>query len=241
MLHKASAAGGLGFCHPALPGLLPSGHHGPLVVALDSNILIDLQQHGSELLDEGSLTFEGDATRGYLAELAALADLLNLWLLRDIRFVVTPASKTDAKKAAERMVAKRQRAIDALANSLAFQLGDWGMLAPSERPAPVPIGDETGLPPGPDRDLVLEAQAVGAHVFLTRDEEVLSKTVLTGPFMAVRSPSALMAEFASTDVQPFFGGTCGGAGCPYEDWAFLAPDLGKLDGLLSILDESGSM
>ena len=84
MLHKPSADGSLGLCHPALPGLLPSGHHGPLVVALDSNILIDLQQHGSELLDEGGLISEGNATRGYPAELAALADLLNLWLLRDM-------------------------------------------------------------------------------------------------------------------------------------------------------------
>ena len=87
------------------------------------------------------------------------------------------------------MVAKRQRSIDALANCLAFQLGDWGTLAPSEGPAPVPIGDETGLPPGADHDLVLQAQAVRAHVFLTRDERVLSKTVLTGPLMGNGSPS----------------------------------------------------
>lgn len=48
---------GSGFCHAAVPDLLPIGYHGPLVVALDSNLLIDLQQYGHELLnDEISVT-----------------------------------------------------------------------------------------------------------------------------------------------------------------------------------------
>jgi hypothetical protein len=47
-----TADGGLGFCYAALPRLLPRGYHGPLVVALDSNALIDLQQYGNLLLND---------------------------------------------------------------------------------------------------------------------------------------------------------------------------------------------
>jgi len=47
VLHEVTGDGGLGFCHPAVPNLLLPGYHGPLVVALDSNALIDIQQHGA--------------------------------------------------------------------------------------------------------------------------------------------------------------------------------------------------
>lgn len=36
MLHEVTYEGGMGFCHKALPSVLPYGYHGPLVVALDS-------------------------------------------------------------------------------------------------------------------------------------------------------------------------------------------------------------
>jgi hypothetical protein len=98
MLHAVTEAGGLGFCHAALPGLLPVDYHGPLVVALDSNALIDLQQYGNRLLNEDPL----DVDDAYAEDLSGLGDLLNLWLLRDIRFVVTPRSLTDAKKVTQR-------------------------------------------------------------------------------------------------------------------------------------------
>lgn len=97
MLHDVAADGGMGFCHGALPSLLPCGYHGPLVVALDSNALIDLQEHGNLLLN-GHVPAEVDAQ--YARELAGPSDILNLWLLRDIRFVVTPRSLTDAERIA---------------------------------------------------------------------------------------------------------------------------------------------
>lgn len=235
MLHEVTGDGGLGFCHPAVPNLLLPGYHGPLVVALDSSALIDLQQHGTALLNDEPLPERVAADDVYSSELAGLADLLNLWLLRDIRFVVTPRSKTDARKLTERFLERRQTSIEALADSLAFQSGDWNASPPADGPAPAPVGDETGLPPGADRDLVLEAQAVGAHVFLTRDREVLETIALSGPAMAVLAPKALADELAVAGVDLFFGGTCGDGGCPYGDWPFLAPDMGKWGGLLSVL------
>lgn len=234
MLHEVTYDGGMGFCHEALPSLLRWGYHGPLVVALDSNALIDLQQHGALLLN-------GDVPGGiygeYAADLAGLADLLNLWLLRDIRFVVTPRSLTDAKKVTQRFLDRRLPAVDAIAESLAFQFGNWTIPAPSERPGLRLLGDETGLPEGPDRDLVLEAQAVGAHAFLTRDREVLERTTLSGPALAVIPPSALARELLGAGVQPFFGGTCGAGACPYDGWSMPAPDMGKWGGLLSIFEK----
>jgi hypothetical protein len=224
VLHEVTEDGGLGFCQPVLPSLLPPAYHGPLVVALDSNVLIDLQQHGAVLLNGESLPEKVVVDVGYVGELTAVTDLLNLWLM------------TDAKQLTERFLERREASIDALADSLAFQFGDWSTPAPSQGPSPASVGDETGLPPGPDRDLVLEAQAVGAHVFLTQDREVLRKTTLSGPPLAVLPPSVLAAELAAVGVELFGGGTCGGEGCPYGDWSLPAPDMGKWSGLLSILE-----
>jgi hypothetical protein len=230
MLRDVSAEGGLGFCHDALPSVLPRDYHGPLVVALDSNVLIDLQEHGNRLLN-GDLPAGIDAK--YADDLAGLADVLNLWLLRDIRLVVTPRSLTDAKRLNHRFIDQHLPAIEAIAESLAFQLGDWTYPAPSERQEPH-VGTETGLPPGADRDLVLEAQAVGAHVFLTRDRRVLRRVSLSGPPMEVAPPAWLAGELVSAGVQPTFGGTCGHDACPYKG-AMLAPDTGKWSSILSIL------
>jgi hypothetical protein len=229
MLHGVTVDGGMGFCHGALPSLLPWGYHGPLVVALDSNVLIDFQVHGNVLLN-------GEVPAGiderYAGDLAGLADLVNLWLLRDIRFIVTASSLTDAKRTTLRFLDRRLHAVEAISESLAFQLGDWNHPAPSDQPGR--LGDDTGLPDGADRDLVLEAQALGAHVFLTRDRPVLDRVSLTGPAMAVASPSWLAAVLGTAYAQPFSGGTCGSAACPYADWSMPAPDMGKWGALLSI-------
>jgi len=233
VLQEVTEDGGLGFCHAVLPGLLPPGYHGPLVIALDSNALIDLQVHGSLLLDDEL----PDVDDGYTKDLAGLADLLNLWLLRDIRFVVTPRSLTDAKRVTERFLDRRLPAVEAIAESLAFQFGHWTAAAPSYGDVPEFVGEETGLPDGADRQLVLEAQAIGAHVFLTRDRLVLHRVSLSGPAMAVMAPSALASELVGGGVQPLFGGTCGTEDCPYREWAMPAPDTGKWGGLLSIFED----
>jgi len=60
-----------------VPNLLLPGYHGPLVVALDSNALIDLQQHGAALLNDEPLPMRVVADDAYSSELVGLADLLN--------------------------------------------------------------------------------------------------------------------------------------------------------------------
>lgn len=229
VLHTVTADGGVGFCHAVMPALLPAGYHGPLVVALDSNLLIDLQQYGHELLvDEISVIEEK-----YAEELESLGTLLNLWMLRDIRFVVTPRARSDARRSAPGFEAL----IDGLAESLAFQFGDWTVAAPSSGPRLVPVGEELGLPDSADRDLVLEAQSAGAHVFLTRDRRVLRNTSLTGPALRVLAPSEVADELVIAGVSPFAGGTCSEPNCPYRDLDIPAPDIGKWGGLFSHFDE----
>lgn len=227
-----TADGGVGFCHEAIPDLLPSGYHGPLVVALDSNVLIDLQQHGADLLTDEELRVE----EGYAEELLALGSIVDIWMIRDIRFIVTPRCRTDAKRLSERFLATRGPAIDALAQSLAFQYGDWRIAAPSERSLP-PLGSVSGIPDGADRDLLVEAQAVGAHVFLTRDEQVLTAASVEGPALSILRPTDLAEDLIMGGVQLFAGGRCLAEDCPYATFSIPAPDLGKWSGLLAIFEE----
>lgn len=233
MLHDVTSDGGPGFCHALLPSVLPEGYHGPLVVALDSNVLIDLQEHGNPLLN-------GDSPDGvdpaYAAELDALGTILDRWLLHDIRFIVTPRSLTDARHMTQQFLDSRLPAVEAIAQSLAYQLGDWAYVAPSHQSLSS-VGTEQGLPAGADRDLILEAQAVGSHVFLTRDRLVLERVSLMGPKIAVVPPSWLAYALVAAGVESFGGGTCGESACPYTI-SMPAPDMGKWGGLLSVLGGS---
>ncbi|MEV6887466.1 type II toxin-antitoxin system VapC family toxin [Kribbella sp. NPDC051137] len=203
-------------------------------MALDSNVLIDLQLYGSALLNDELPEVE----EIYGRDLAGLSDLINLWMLRDIRFVVTPRSLTDAKRGVTpRFLERRLPAVQAIAESLAFQFGDWTVTSPSYEGVRPAIGQEQGLSVGADRDLVLEAQAISAHVFLTRDREVLEKTRLSGPRLALLPPSLLADELVAGGVQPMWGGTCETADCPYDAWSMPAPDMGKWSGLFSIFEQ----
>lgn len=233
MLHEVTADGGLGFCHAAVPELLPVGYHGPLVVAFDSNVLIDLQEHGGNLVNGEDPTVD----EGYEEQLLALGTILDIWMLRDVRFIVTPRSRTDAKRLSKRFLATRGPAIDALAESLAFQFGDWSVAAPSDRNV-VPVGSVTGIPDGADVDLLLEAQSVGAHVFLTRDEQVLTSAVLTGPVLRIMRPTDVADELVLSGVKIFGGGLCLNEDCPYREFSVPFPDLGKWHGVMSLFEEA---
>ena len=233
MLHEVTEEGGLGFCHITMPAVLPQGYHGPLVVALDSNILIDLQEHGKTLLDGAA----PDVGEDYREELMALGSLIEIWLLRDIRFIVTPRSRTDARRVTHRFLASRGPAIDALAESLAFQYGDWTVAVPSNLRDLRPYEKVDGLPEGADRELVGEAQSVGAHVFLTRDQAILDRAVVTRRRLAIMAPTSLADEMARAGVQLFGGGLCQSDVCPYRSSDVPGPDIGKWSGLLSIFEE----
>lgn len=232
-LFEAATEGGLGFCQAALGTLLPADYHGPLVVALDSSVLIDLRDHGEALLDD-VLPEVAVGDKNYAGDLNGLADLLNLWLLRDIRFVVTPRSLTDLGNDSDPARRdRRQLDVEAVDQALTFQFGDWTVVPPSEQAQPL-RGTETGLPDGPDRDLVLEAQGARAHVFLTRDKKVLRRVSLSGPQLHVMPPKRLASALAAADVRLFSGGTCGRRDCYYTEWAAPAPDIGRWGPFMSL-------
>lgn len=225
--------GGLGLCHEAVAALLPAWYHGLLIVALDSNVLIDLQQHGADLLSDEGMGGDDD----YHEQLFAVGAILDIWVLRDIRLIVTRRSRTGARRLSERFLARRGPAIDTLAESLAFQFGDWTVRPPSDHEV-VPVGSVTGIPNGADLDLVLEAQSVGAHVFLTCDEQVLTRASVTGPVLRILPPTQLAHEFVLAGVQLFEGGLCSAYDCPYAVVITPAPDMGKWTGLISLFEEN---
>lgn len=232
MLHEATVEGGLGFCGAVLDSLLPTTYHGPLVVALDSSILIDLQQRGTEMFDGVVDVSEPK----YAEELDSLGQLIDLWLLRDIRLIVAPRSCTDAKRITARFTSSRGPTIRALAESLAYQYGDWTEPAPSEGEGAMSSYGVRGLPNGADKDLVAEAVAIRAHVFLTRDDALIANVQVPelGPWVC--SPSALMRELQNSSITHLSGGLCHGSSCPYAAFSVPGPDLGKWTGLLSIFE-----
>lgn len=230
MLHEPTESGGLGFCQKAL-GFLPEDYHGPLVMALDSNILIDLREHGAALTNDDQIV---DIDEGYARDLGGLGEILDLWLVRDIRFIVTRRSLGDARRRTERFLTSQAPTVDAIARALAFQFGDWDQPAPSAWTSRPSIGDETGLPMGADRDLVLEAQSVGAHIFLTRDKRVRKRARLTGPQLSLLAPADFVDIIREKDVGVFSGGNCDSPNCPYARWPLPLPDSGKWVPLLSL-------
>ncbi|MEL4356503.1 MULTISPECIES: type II toxin-antitoxin system VapC family toxin [unclassified Luteococcus] len=224
-LFEPTAGGGLGFCHDAMPGLLPAGYHGPLVVAIDSNVLIDLYEFGTRMVED-SLPEPPEVPASRAGELEAIASILDLWLIRDIRLVTTPRILTDAKANPSRL-ARRRQDIEHLARALAFQLEDWEEPFPLKAPEPSSPPTVIGARGEADRQLVEEAAAIGAHVFLTQDKRLRRPVSIPDAATQVLYPSELAATLAGARVTHFFGGICGGSDCPYPDFSMPAPDLGR--------------
>lgn len=245
-LHRVTDSGGTGFYYAYMPQLFSGEQgHGPLLLAWDSNILIDLQDHGSRLINgEGT----GVTEPKYAAELDALGRLLDLWLLRDIRFVLSPRASSDAKAKVDSPHVRRKReAIDSLAEALTFQVEDWGEehlrfedLDPTALAFALPDLDVDRLtsrfPAGADRDLINEAVRAGLHVFLTRDQRVWkARTTLAGVPLKVMKPTELMAFLDALGVAALAGGVYPHVDCPYAD-PLRAGDMGKWAGLLAAFE-----
>jgi hypothetical protein len=148
---------------PAIFG--SSSGYGPLVVGLDTNVLIDYVQCAEHIwggVDELSPA-EWDLRT------VALHDLMTVWLWRDIRFRVFERQLSDAKRT---LTAARRRERGAVLDAFytdAWERADWG------RGDEVPTRGRrvrkalSYLPAGADRDIVEAALADGCHVFLTED------------------------------------------------------------------------
>lgn len=226
MLDEGSNYGGLGFCGDVLPHLLPPGHHGPLVLALDTNVLLDLQLHGGALVNN-TKPVTGDPA--HATQLAGLADVLSLWMLRDIRFVVTASALEEAAETTAPAGVARLPSVTAVAEGVAHRLD----------PPPRGTSSKGGLrtSPGGRRDQEQrrgEAEALGAHVLLCSRQAPYLRAVKEGPSVKVMTTAELAAYLSDADVQPLWGGVCGHAGCPYGDGCPPAPDTAKWGRLLRL-------
>src|SRR5580693_6006369 len=82
------------FVYDSAPGIFGRRRGGgPLFIAWDTNLVLDYFNFGSSLWQGHSLPDElGDE---YTGELEGLQFLVALWVLRDIRFIILPATITD--------------------------------------------------------------------------------------------------------------------------------------------------
>lgn len=166
---------------------------GPLLLAWDTNLLIDYFEYGAALWQGDELP---DATDEYGLQLEALQLVMGLWVMRDIRIVVLPASVSDAREQlAHERYAARRHAFGEFARAIALVADD----TPSPQPAlllPDSALQEAlgGVPSGGDRTLVEQAARAGAHVFLTRDDRVAKAAPTMRPFgLVLAKPQDLLS------------------------------------------------
>lgn len=194
---------------------------GPLLLAWDTNLLIDYFDHGEALWSGHDLPAVGDRLG---EELEALQLLMALWVLRDIRIVLLPGVASDAKR---RLTAERRR--DRLRAFAEFARA-ISLVADEDTPPPRPPLHlprsflEAALdrvPCGGDRTLVRQAVQAGVHAFLTRDRRVLACAAAFRPLgLRIVSPQDLLELLAA----------CGALCCMTErrqlHWPF--PDLQRV-------------
>lgn len=150
---------------------------------------------------------------------------MSLWVLRDIRIVLLPATLSDARQ----RLARERRA--ERANAVAEFAGAISLIPGDDDPEPRPrllLPDSAlaaavaGVTTGGDRALVEQAVRAGAHVFLTRDKGVLSGAHALRSFgLVIASPQELLDLLAA----------CGALCCMLEPqrhlhWPF--PDLQRV-------------
>lgn len=197
--------GGQGYCYDFDRQLFAGSEglvDGPLLIALDSNVLFDLEELGRHLIDD-DLPSPVGGERGM--QLEALGRLLEAWFMRDIRFAVVPATRDDFKKSPpESRLRERERLFSSIEQALTFQLDDWGNEA--ERHVPWRESDEevdyalARVPDHLDRLMIQSAWECGSDVFLTMDTRLLAamRTVPSG-FPNVWSPAQLVSRLLDSD------------------------------------------
>lgn len=235
---RATGDGGPGFCvlsdqilfHRAL------GADTPLLIALDTNVLIDLVTNAGAVIGE-----EPTPTSAYGRQLAALGELLDIWMVRDVRFVPLLRSLDDSARGplSPARARVRRRTLDAVAEALSFQTADWewdwaarSLLRPPRSVAPASIPGEA------DRTLVEAATALRCDVFLTRDDRVLAANGHVAVHLL--DPIGLLGRLNDLPgSDPFgIGGLVEHPDCRYSNASYLLGDMGKIGSLLSAMTEA---
>jgi len=192
------------------------GRHGlgPLRIGCDTNVLIDILQHGTIVLsDEPSTNIE--ASDG--EEVEALVALLELWMTRDIRLVVSERQARDY-----RGPDPGRLDIHAREGEISELNAGWAHVIPDDSPTVSPARSLllAGLPSTTDAELVALAIGAGCHVFLTRDRQLSRKRELFKQWgMAVMRPTELIDELAFNDGLSVWGAD--GGVCDNHKWIHL--------------------
>lgn len=232
--------GGPGFCAASDPDLFRFAVDAdtPLLVALDTNILIDLVSNAGIVLDD-----EPAPSSPHGKQLDALGSLINSWMVRDIRFVPLRRSIDDSGRRAltgER-ASVRRRTLDGVASALSYQTDDWewDWMASDLHAAPAFI-DPSVITGHADRELVEAASALRCDVFLTQDKRVLAANGAV-PLLLL-SPVELAQRLDALPGDGIFGigGIADHPGCRYAAGQYLMGDMGKIAALLEAIPDADS-
>lgn len=180
------------FAYAAAPRLfLGRSGLGPLRVAFDTNVLIDLAEIGEAVLDG----VQKEPVGTHELNLAALTTFIQIWMLRDIRIHVFERQISDYRRRIQpEHLATRIRQVQQIRSAL-FCLGhesDASMIDAT-------FELETVLartPDGADSELLNFAIREGCHVFLTRDAGILREVEALGAVgLAPMTPIDLVTQF----------------------------------------------
>jgi hypothetical protein len=211
---------------------------GPLILTLDTNLLIHLAQNLDDIGGSFGLA-TGFSPDSWGDPVCALRDLFALWFSRDVRFYLPPAQMHDGRLDELRWK-QRQSVLDAFAQDF-WQRGgatrgtvrdgaDWiddtPLIPPWEQDWLWPPSFSASLPAGADGVLIAEARKGAAHAFLTADKGVLARANALAGVIRVLHPGELLAILNS----------CGElvAACAEDP---LIPDLQSLAHFYSVIPQ----
>ncbi|AXL10742.1 hypothetical protein DXT68_00220 [Microbacterium foliorum] len=218
---RALGDGGPGFCFDIDRDLFRGAGDaadGPLLIALDSNVIFDLERYGSLILDQEHIPGVDDA---YREELEALGAILDLWMVRDIRFIVVPRTRHDFKKSpSPERLAARERLFQRIEDALTFQADDWGAEHQRftwSRPVTPATRAVLDVSPGLDALMLESAWSAGVDAFLTLDAGVIKAAgAAMAPFPLVVKPTQLANRLHKLGPNPFLSGRVDHPDCLWE-------------------------
>lgn len=170
--------------------------YGPLRIAWDTNILIDYAKHGEQIWESDDFD-PGEVGAHYRDELIALSEIMQLWLIRDIRIKMPGRQIFDARRRLPPAVLElRSWQLDHFQSALSCLELDRDIENNVPPFAPLPEGSPND---DWDRSLVEEAIATGCHVFLTGDIKLRKRNNPLAQSSRVKllSPSELLDNLAN--------------------------------------------
>jgi len=204
-----------------------------------------LEVHGRSIIDDEPAV---DVDPKLQAELDALAQLLEVWRTRDIRFIAVPQIVRDFERQPPiALQEQRRESCLRIIEAMSYQVihDDVGETLAHLTKTVRPVGDQLALEVDTttllkplDAQLVREAIACDVDVFLTNDKQLRSAVRrLRLPIHAL-SPVELMERFARENVGPMGEDHLNHESC---DAAFGLPcdDIGKWGPLFEILEGEG--